>query len=541
VTRVGGIGDTEKFADPRFFAEDRCPAGYADDLRYLYWLPFSLSIPIPVPQDAKTRIGLIRKKVQDAATAGVGGKGVQSIFEASHDTLVKTASYIADQYDAIARGALTEKQIANFADELGTTSVALKISAPGILAQLSGSAKDLIGDPNAQSVWNAIGPQIMREFQVVIDKVRSITSASDAISSSSDLTAVIPIFGLMFKIAVEQMSAYQQSKNEDWQKFCADLIETEIVQPLKRTSAQGFPFPWHALDFSLDCPTPGSMTAESWHPTASQDAAAYAVKTNFRRLNELDPIADVGLIAPMRRWWALALQLMSYGDVAPIFRALGNDAQGGLWASDEQVVLVAAPIAAAYGLPIWEFAEALWNRSNGWRDGGYRLRPEPIRSWVGDLDSDAHAVTYCAIAPANAMQIQWGVLARDAFALAEETKAGKSSSPLSPIFMVTPAGLAPVAAFPATPTITQPKKSRLPLWLGGAASGVAYLASAPLWFVATPIALGLYFTFRKPKSPPPKEPPPKEPPPREKHEGSVVSPVAKEFLSSRMELIGGFR
>lgn len=124
----------------------------------------------------------------------------------------------------------------------------------------------------------------------------------------------------------------------------------------------------------------------------------------------------------VRRWWATALAFMDDPRVAEVFHALGRDEKGGVLASDEQVMLVAAPIAVSHGLDVDDFARRLWEQSQGWRGGkqdsfmraGYFVQPDLLEppTYSGCKTGDESV--------RDAWWVQWAVLSRDAYKLATE-------------------------------------------------------------------------------------------------------------------------
>jgi hypothetical protein len=182
-------------------------------------------------------------------------------------------------------------------------------------------------------------------------------------------------------------------------------------------------------------------------------------------------------------------------DVKRVFTALGNDEDGGMWASDEQVMLVAAPIAVANNIDVDRLAEELWKRSAGWRAApASMLVPEPGPrtgpftevcishcAWYDPMPSSIEVVPTgppgCAVEPANAMQAQFAVLARDAFQIVEEVKIGKLAGLQNPVFVL---GTRPSPAEAAS-------KSRMALLLGAAGSVGLLIAGTPLAVAALPV------------------------------------------------------
>jgi len=115
------------------------------------------------------------------------------------------------------------------------------------------------------------------------------------------------------------------------------------------------------------------------------------------------PLEDRDVVT---QWWALYLAQANDPEIATTFSVLWNSSA---FADDTQVVLVAMVIAKMAGLPWRPFAEQLWEKSKGWRG-----RPDLLRMWSGDTIVGLTAGS----TPINASNVQWQVLASDAFKLA---------------------------------------------------------------------------------------------------------------------------
>jgi len=141
-----------------------------------------------------------------------------------------------------------------------------------------------------------------------------------------------------------------------------------------------------------------------------KDAVCY----NFYKWEHM-PRVDRDVVV---QWWALYLMQADDPEIATAFAGLWNSSA---LADDTQVLLVAMPIAKAAGIPWKSFAEQLWARS-----AGYRGRPDLLLGW----DGGSLIPMAAGLTPANASNVQWQVLASDAFKLAEEIK-GKDTLALT--------------------------------------------------------------------------------------------------------------
>jgi hypothetical protein len=475
----------EKFQDPRYH-ETWCHSG--DDVAnygYIYVAPTVDEERTFAAGDgtlrAKITVARMRKKVDDFGGDNARKQvGVKTMWEASHESLVANVSEVVNNYQAAVEGRLTPKELQSFADRIGVSVEGVTSRAPSILASLGSNVGDAVKGL-LPVVWAAIGPQVMREFKAIADQAAALRSSGEAAMAGADATLAIPILGAVAKVAMAIIQSYEEAKHA----ACAAYVKDEIGAPLSAAMREGYPYPWHILDQHIECSSTWGA-AEKWVPTKSMEFMERALKTNLRFLDAIDPISNAVLVSSMRRWWTLANQLMAYGDVSAVFGALGNDWTGGLIASDEQVALVAAPIAASNGLPIWEFTRALYDQSLGWRDPAVAglLKPEPWN--VCSIEDGAPAPAdggpciRCKTAAANASVLQWGVLARDAFALAEKAKRGEVPG-------VAPIGFG-AGSVPKVPTSSS-MGTLAKLVIGGAASALLYAVGAGVAVAAAPISL----------------------------------------------------
>jgi len=487
-------GPAEKFADPRLACRGGKPVG---GLEYLQ----------DVPNSAKARVAAMRQKIEDLGAAE--SKGVAPIARASFEAVRKSAIELRNGYESLLRKSTDPREQQKFADRLGVSLPEAVKQAPAFLKAWVDVDIKKIG----QDIWKAVGPQIMQEFKKIAESVGAMSSSVAGATKGlgSGFGEAAPIFLAMITFAIDSTLSYDHATDELFQKLCSDYINNMIVSPLQKTNATGFPYPWHALEFNLGCMgavgiSEGEFRADKWDATPSQGKAADAVGSNR---NRWESVSDIELLANAIHWWTLAVQLMSLPEVKKVFTALGNDEDGGMWASDEQVMLVAAPIAAANNIPVDAFAEELWKRSAGWRDApSSSLVPEPgvapfeyvcvahcskfdLYSSVWEPRSTG-APAPCATEAANAMQVQFGVLARDAFNLLEDVKTGKIDLRTSPTFLLS----APNESGAVNGATGEAKATKwAPLMLGTIGSGALLFFGVSKLVSAAPAGIGAAMTF----------------------------------------------
>jgi len=493
----------EKFRDPRGLDPD-CSDPSGGAYGYLYTTPTSADEMVISLRSLRaiTRVRRMRQKVDDFGSDHAHTlPSVGPMWQASHVALLQNVGAIIYGYQAALDGSSTKKQIQDFADKIGSSPMEVIAKGPSILASFgaqasdaSGQAQDALKDAASEAakmVWRAVGPQVMNVFKSLADEFAAIRTTAGSAASAAE---GIPAIGAFLGAAVSLIGAAESQADATYLEGCTSFMNDAISAPLNKLIREGYPYPWHVLDQSFTCDQREGYTSSSKYvQSTSLERAAHALRVSASRLEGIDPIASPSasgawlIVTPMRRWWALAAQLMAYGDVAAIFAALGDDAGGGTVASDEQVLLVAAPIAASRGLPIWDFAQALYDTSLGWRDPSVAalLKPEPYNVCALDATTAPEGgCLRCKTAPANAGTIQWGVLARDAFALADKAARGEVPG-------VTPIGFAD-GSVPTVPPGGSPVHipESTPIVFGAIGSGLLYAAGASVPIVAIPVIVG---------------------------------------------------
>lgn len=358
---------------------------------------------------------------------------------------------------------------------------------------------DKPGGEIVSSLLSEVGQQIKTLVrQTVSELVGDVSGAGSSIGAIAGAAPVIGFLVQAFTLTYGQMlKNAEDAKNST----CAALL-SDIRTHATRLSDNGMPAPWHIVDLGLNC---NSVTNAKDVGFPLTTALAVAERADYYQLglplskkketrwdgsryssfgSGLTPIDQVAL----KKWWSLALLFWSRPEVGQVMQNMGRDYWGGLLASDEQVMLVAAPIAVSYGLDVDDFARKLWDKSNGWRS-----RPELFVNWwpggsgkgaCGNFGQSSTMVD-------NARYIQFAVLARDAFELANEKK-----------YTIEAAGLRPISMSEqvvADETVgKKAAKAKLPfqLVLGTTAAGAIYLTGLPIALALSPFALVLYLQYK---------------------------------------------
>jgi hypothetical protein len=429
------IGQPDKFSDPiwncvgegiggwttgdrgRFAYTPMTPEEQKEIFGQTLW-PTGHEYLANIPFDAKSRVAAMREKV-----LGFGGgrnKVVLSMRESSETAMSAVAMRLLSLHQPEKRAELLSSYVAMGRDIAKIPEDFARLSEiSGITPELSTRLRELV--KSAQPMINELKKAIIQYSSEMVtgQGARAVKSALDVIGATG---AAIPIVGAVIQagLAIYNMFAAAEAASEEaWAKHCHHF-RMEAAKYQKYTSDLGLPIPWNAFDLSSDWQNLCADVKDGSSPGFSISEALASVMTdNIVRLKCLPPDIRMNII----KWWAHATAMMSDSEVARIFDALGNVGSGSL-ASDEQVLLVAAPIAAANGLDIYPFAEALWRRSEGWsvRKDLLRHFDKKLSRPLG-LDGEIACLKEMAD---NALQIQWGVLAKDAFVLIDEVKGRES-------------------------------------------------------------------------------------------------------------------
>lgn len=451
---VGGGEIAEKFMDPLFLCfgstkpmdNGLIPDGYMPKpagAPYVITTPNAMNLPSDlgygylsaVPADAASRIAAIRSKIAaypkpPVITSGFTPKTFfETLRKSSYENLTKVASHVT----------------ATFGDVKNLTEVAKAYGLP-----LDGVEKAAVSirEAGKQTSQYKIIDTAIREVAPIANIMAN--SIAKAVSGGYDPTFAtaqavvqiaanfIPIAGPFVSAAMSLFDAHVAASWKRNQEACSESVAS-IQKIADETLSAGFPIPFHAAEMDYFSPMcghiPGAGDVGGYKTTASQEhiddlyrnSNAYFTARGTGKT--FSPTKDgKGLTLEeqnfVRRWWATAVAFMDDPRVAEVFYALGRDSNGGVLASDEQVMLVAAPIAVSHGLDVDDFARRLWERSSGWRAGNQdSFMRAGIVARRQMYDDDPPSIVGCKTGDESvrdAWWVQWAVLSRDAYKLATE-------------------------------------------------------------------------------------------------------------------------
>lgn len=444
--------------DPNFEAE-----GYAADNALGSYLlnPNKAGLPrdmgygylATVPNNAPARIAALRARVDllgkeppsnadkiadgyvvpSSVLEGLVGASFKGLREVRNSLSVTFGSKSAEDIAKAFSVPLADAKV--YADR--AQGLLAKYTSPQEVSKLvTGIVKDV--PPVAVAISIAILNEVVKGLSGTASDLETFLSISAIVSQAAALMGPV---GMGVAAGVSLVSSAIAAKVQNHKDLCT-ATQNSITQASTRAISQGLPVPWHIEEvFSPACNETSFLAASAFRETREQERLRYTLDKSYRYFSgggkstlyddwgETAGSGQFGL-GPLargyvKRWWSLAQLYMSDPKVYRVFSALGIDGYGGVLASDEQVMLVAAPIAVAYGYPVDYFARALWAKSKGWHDA-----PEDDSSVVfkniglrylynagGDAPPADVEVVACKGAVANAWWLQWATLARDAFDL----------------------------------------------------------------------------------------------------------------------------
>jgi hypothetical protein len=472
---VGDPDAPEKFQDPLYSCWGTGP-DRGIEYRWRAWYPNEYGAPsdVPlkfnigyeylsgVPNIARDRIRAIRKKIDEyraefpasdvTSTSTSMQNPLEEIRYQSWKHLEKLASGIVEKYGNAKDGA---EQIANSipgfswerAEQLATDLANTYAGADQIMARykvISTAAK------NIAPVAIAIAGAIQKIYTGFTSELSSEEKANLTAHAISDVAKLVPFYGQIVGAAADSVLAF-------WDKAIADekaredaearFAGAKLADIFQLTSDKGVPFPLHVSQWwsphydknhRIEV-TPAFFVPEGFVGTPSQYDLWATLRWSldvFSGTVKSDPkypettVVGTGLTAEqvdlVKRWWGTATTFMSDPQVYDVFRALGWDLLGGTVASDEQVMLVAAPIAVSHGFDVDKFAMALHASSKGWRaevaEKGGAVRSK-MRMYSTPYAMDWKNWLPCHDGPDMMVQNAWWLnlarLSRDAFELAK--------------------------------------------------------------------------------------------------------------------------
>lgn len=484
-----GGGSREKFFDPWW----KC-ASAPDDL---YVGPAYL---VTTPQNGRARVAAMRAKIDEAWPPGNPtpplSDGLTALRKSSDLTFQKIAQDLGDKYS-------TAEGRVDLAKQLGVPVSKIEDTAKSVDDAFKTYGYDL--EANLRPLFDAlikqIGTPILDGIRSAIDSITG--SAGSAAAGFSEAMSFVPLIGQFIGMAIKLYEADQLKAEETAIRDCA-AAANRVKRQLEVFQVNRFPVPWHTEFF-------GSTDEMKCTADAGHDREAQKHLLGYSNLLEhwywgFKRLSAFGYQSAIVRWWMLATTFMTDDRVLRVFHVLGTDPWGGMMASDEQVMLVAAPFAVANGLDVDEFAEKLWERSGGWS-----TIDQPGYLWsasLAHLNSDSGATeTSCGPVVKNAMWAQLAVIAKDAIKIVEESKKGLAigvAPGLAPLTLSTP---------PQTPqeagAIRASKALPVQAVIGAVATGALYVMSAPFWLTLAPFAivLGAQYRMRHPSEAAPPPPP----------------------------------
>lgn len=377
-----------------------------------------------VPRNATARIAAIQAKVDAPPRTGSewgpdtwrGKSLLEPIVEKSEIALVKYVNSLLTTYENIRRDA---DYVAKLAATYKVPVDTMVSEAKDVLA-LGGDQKKLLDD--AAKRW---GPVLQGATAAIMQTAEAFATGTETQQASAALALVgaaalaIPVVGPFVALATSYMQGLLAEKSKVYEAWCQEEKRT-VWGYYTRALERGFVTPWHSSDMFSDACIDDTVAAKGFGPSEDQVILGNIFSYNL----EFGMRLDAQVRRQMQKWWTVALVQMSDPRVLKVFEKLGFDAAGGVVASDEQVVLVAAPIAVAYGLDVYRLARALWDASPGYRGAVSSLRPmaltmdNKINTAACNVDPNTF---YCGM-PQNAWWVQWGVLAEAAFRIAEDMK-----------------------------------------------------------------------------------------------------------------------
>lgn len=450
--KAGGSSTTgEKFMDPIYacnaptppkpyaFRPDANSEANRDGRVFGLHIPaeFTLAYLSDVPPNAAARVAAMRARIANPG----GRKGrlgtLVPFIETSRAELLKLGSKLSSVYRSVLDDAAGAAQVAA---HYGVPVASLRAEANAMLTASAGGSIETI--QRALKQWGPIAQVTSAAVQTAMKFATESSESSrrDMIAAMQTLAVIanaIPALG-QFIAAAANMTAASWAAADDAERAYCRADQQKIWKSYTTGLSYEQPMPWHAADIYPDtCPPKGGYKAGGYEMTQNQKWLEYVFRAALAQGERLSPV----LRAPMQQWWRLAVTHMADPRVQEVFAALGWDNYGGLLASDEQVMLVAAPVAVANGLDVDDFARQLWNRSKGWRAAGAALvtRQSEVSNGQAPYDGisygtgtgqwtcsggkfpDGRFACECTI-PINAWAAQWGVLSVEAFKLARELR-----------------------------------------------------------------------------------------------------------------------
>lgn len=440
---------------------------------------------IDTPSNGPARVAAMRARIESLGKFDVGAP-LRSMQKSSADTFMDVASDIE-------RSLGSAEGRKGLAERLGVPVSAIDLRKNDLLAAF-------VGNPQVRVLLDrllgVIGPQLISGVR---NAISAIAGASSALKGFSSAMTAAPFIGAMISMVVDMVVTAKEQEAAANRAACTENAQ-RIETVMKSLAANRWPFQWHWEPFGeIGCNVPASQAGinaqHQWELAQRLGEWWY----EFEAIGK-----DLAYRSSVKEWWATAATYMSDDRVLDVFNAFGRDDWAGRMAGDEQVMLVAAPIAVANGFDVDTFAAALWDRSKGWSSANPGLlRADDVRQdklkcpgalSAGKCVSTGEVHVQCGPGVRNALYVQYAVLARDALVLAEEWRTRPSPATTKPIM--------PSVGSKLTSTGSNGWGGVALAALGAVGSSALWYFKAPIALVAAPVGLGLaaWYAASRPRS-----------------------------------------
>ncbi len=361
---------------------------------------------VGTPYTAEARIKQMRavineRKKNPAPLSTDRAVFLANMIKSSEAQIYEMGLKLAESYSRAKKSAT---DAARYAEAMGVSPAAVVAEASDMLAKYSGSMGMVVGTlksygPMAQTFLSAG----LDAYGLLTSDGGSTTEAMKWAQIAEKLSLYIPVVGPYVSAMAGVLAGGLASELRDNLASC-NAGQAEANAALSSLTDQKLPIPLHAY--------------QVFHGACGKDNVPPSslgwLTTLFARVARDWYVLPLEAKVYAYKWWGVAAVYAAHPDVLDVFTYLGFDASGGMIACDEQVLLVAAPIAAAHGIDVDTFAIALWKKSKGWR-GAATPRNIGIGS-ASSVRAFSEGDTYRI--PTNAWVLQWCQLAEEALDLA---------------------------------------------------------------------------------------------------------------------------
>jgi len=447
-----------------------------------------------LPRNSIDRVAAMREKIDSLASSPVGA-GVKALDQQSRDSLENIAT---DLYT-------------NYRTAEGRADLARRIGVPvDEINRKKDVVLEIMNRPEFSDFKSALVPLYAALLPFRDEIMKGISAAASSISGVgggglSGFSGAMPVIGAAVNFFVSTYQADQVKLDEDAARRCG-LAALRLKDASEALAYKRYPFPWHTEMIASLADIRCQRVEARTHNNDAAIHLAMIAGLLEEWTYEFDRL-PIPLKASIKQWWAITTTLMSSDKILPVFNALGSDPWGGRLATDEQVMLVAAPIAVVNGLDVDSFARRLWDRSRGYAaimdSSPSFLRKAELSQWKMGVDEHRGI---CGPLIRNAFFANLAVLAYDALNLAEETKSEKvglilkkenESFALSMKSEDDGTGFDYESEDDGTGFDYAPGSSVVPLAVGALATGGLYLAGASIGIMLAPLAAAVLYLALK--------------------------------------------